>query len=106
MEKFLKLLLSSPEATVLMIKQEIEKYKPSCYALANEVLEVYKDYANNKELFKTRAIARKNEFDAYVEVGFSEEQAMSMILTSIYQQAQMIKSTAKTTNTIQPKKEI
>jgi len=48
--------------------------------LQKKFFNIYKDYANNTEYFSTTAIAKKNQYDAYVSVGFSDEQSMSLVL--------------------------
>lgn len=98
MDKLLETLLSSPETSSALIGTIVDQYKPFVYAVAKEGLKVYKDFANNKEYFETKAIAKKNEFDAYVNAGFTEEQAMSMLLTAMHQQQEMIQKTASKTS--------
>lgn len=63
-----------------MIKGYIDKYKPIVYELVQEVEEVYKDYSNNVEHPAIVARTKKNMFDAYVDVGFSEDQALALII--------------------------
>ena len=76
MEEILSELASNPDT----IKELVDKYKPLVYAGAKELLGVFKDLADNKEFFKVCATASRNEFDALVEVGFSQAQAMALIL--------------------------
>lgn len=83
MEELLKLFAENPNIVKALGKEYIEKFKPLVYWVGSELLEVYKDYANNTELFKTTAKARKNQFDAYIGVGFSEEQAMILLFNDI-----------------------
>lgn len=80
MEKIFELLMNNPEVIVPMVKGYIDKYKPAVYGVLEELHNILKDYANNKEYFKTIAIARKNYFDAHVEVGFTEDQALAIML--------------------------
>lgn len=87
MEEILSELASNPD----IIKELVEKYKPLVYAGAKELLGVFKDLADNKELFKVCATASRNEFDALVEVGFSQSQAMAIMLHN----AEQIKKTSK-----------
>lgn len=70
----------SPEGFVEIVKSYIEKYKPAVYALCKEVMEMAKNFAENKEICEVAAIRKKNLFDAYVKVGFTEEQAIAFIL--------------------------
>lgn len=80
MEKILELLASNPELIVPMVKTYIEKYKPMVYELAHEVVEIYKDYANNTEYPSVIAKTKKNLYDAYVEVGFTGDQALALMI--------------------------
>ncbi len=79
-ENLIGLFMASPELGVAKVKEYIEQYKPLVYDVCNEVVPICRDYANNKELCKIRATLKKNTFDAYVEAGFSEEQAMATML--------------------------
>ena len=80
MEKILELLMENPEAIIDTVKEGINKYKPLAYELLHELLKIYEDYANNKEYPATVAKAKKNMFDAYVTVGFTEDQAIALML--------------------------
>ena len=71
------------EVFKVLIKTQVEKFKPLVYAVGGELLEIYKDYADNKEIFVTIAKVKKNQFDAYIEVGFTPEQAMTFLLNDM-----------------------
>lgn len=45
MDKVLELLGSNPEIIVPVVKEYINKYKTVVYDLAQEVVEIYKDYS-------------------------------------------------------------
>ena len=77
MDKILELLVGKPEMLVPVIKEYINKYKPMVYDLAQEAVEVYKDYSNNTEYPAIVAKTKKNMYDAYVSVGFTEDQALA-----------------------------
>ena len=95
-EQLLETLLSHPEMVLPITKSYIEKYKPLVYGLGNEVLEVYKDFANNKEYFDTVAKSRFNQYTAYQEVGFTKEEAMSLLLSDINKRAMLMEEVKKT----------
>lgn len=90
MNETFETLLKNPNMAKVILSSILEKYKPLVYAVGDEVLKVYKDYANNNELAQTKATARMNQFKAYREVGFSDTEAMSLLLTDIRQVAQLI----------------
>lgn len=101
MDKILELLTSSPELAKTMIGELVGKYKPLVYYVADELFNVYKDYANNTEYFTTVAKSRKNQFDAYIDIGFTEDQAMSLLLNDIKKLSEQVN---KTTSSIGNKK--
>lgn len=80
MSKVLEMLLKNPELLMDIAKDYIEKYKPVVYGLAQEVVEVYKDYSNNTEYPAVIAKTKKNMYDAYVNVGFTEDQALALMI--------------------------
>ena len=80
MDKILEILKSNPELIVPMTKELINKYKPIAYELLHEVLDVYKDYVNNEELWSLEAKSKRNYFNALVDVGFSEDQALTLMI--------------------------
>ena len=97
MNELLNNLLENPEELKEMIKEQVGQYKPLVYMIGTELLEVYKDFANNTEYFTAKAKIRKNQFDAYVEVGFTKEQAMMFLLNDI---ENMKKSISNVTNSV------
>ena len=98
MDKILELLMSKPEILVPVIKEYINKYKPMVYDLAQEVVEVYKDYSNNTEYPTIVAKTKKNMYDAYVSVGFTEDQALALMINDNIQLMKNIKQISSSTN--------
>ena len=97
MNKLLYNLLENPDELKGMIKEQVDQFKPLVYMVGQELLEVYKDFSNNTEYFTAKAKVRKNQFDAYVEIGFTKEQAMVFLLTDI---DNMKKSIGNVTNNV------
>jgi len=97
MNKLLYNLLENPDELKGMIKEQVDQFKPLVYMVGQELLEVYKDFSNNTEYFTAKAKVRKNQFDAYVEIGFTKEQAMVFLLTDI---DNMKKSISNVTNSV------
>lgn len=98
MDKILELLMSKPEMLAPVIKEYINKYKPMVYDLAQEVVEVYKDYSNNTEYPTIVAKTKKNMYDAYVSVGFTEDQALAPMINDNIQLMKNIKQISNSVN--------
>ena len=98
MEKMLKLLMGNPEMLVPVVKEYINKYKPMVYELAQEVVEIYKDYSNNTEYPLIVARTKKNMYDAYVAVGFTEDQALALMINDNIQLMKNMKQISSATN--------
>ena len=81
-----------------IIKEYINKYKPMVYDLAQEVVEVYKDYSNNTEYPTIVAKTKKNMYDAYVSVGFTEDQALALMINDNIQLMKNIKQISNSVN--------
>ena len=98
MDKILELLMSKPEILVPVIKEYINKYKPMVYDLAQEAVEIYKDYSNNTEYPTVVAKTKKNMYDAYVSVGFTEDQALALMINDNIQLMKNIKQISNSVN--------
>lgn len=90
--------MSKPEMLAPVIKEYINKYKPMVYDLAQEVVEVYKDYSNNTEYPTIVAKTKKNMYDAYVSVGFTEDQALALMINDNIQLMKNIKQISNSVN--------
>jgi len=97
METILSLLMENPEVLTPTIKELIAKYKPMVYELAQEVVEVYKDYSNNTEHPAVVAKVKKNMYDAYVNAGFTEDQALALMIND---NIQLMKNIQKATGSV------
>lgn len=93
--------MKNPDTIMPLVKELINKYKPVVYELAQELVEVYKDYSNNTEYPATVAKVKKNMYDAYISVGFSEDQALALMINDNLQLMKNVKqiSSSKRTNT-------
>lgn len=87
-------LLEEPDALLAELHGYVEKYKPILYGVGNELLGIYTDYANNTDLFAVEAKLRKNQFDAYKAVGFSDEQAIAFIINDNLRLVEQMKKTS------------
>ena len=91
MEKLIEVFMESPEAGFALLKGMIEKYKPMAYEVAGIVMDVYKDFANNIDYPATVAKVKKNIYDAYLEAGFNEDQALALMINDNIQLMNNIK---------------
>lgn len=98
MDKILELLGSNPELIVPVVKEYINKYKTVVYDLAQEVVEIYKDYSNNTEYPAVVARTKKNMYDAYVSVGFTEDQALALMINDNIQLMKNVKQMSNSVN--------
>lgn len=98
MEQILRLLMENPETLTSVIKEYVNKYKPVVYGLAQEVVEIYKDYSNNTEYPAVVAKTRKNMYDAYISVGFTEEQALALMINDNIQLMKNVKQISSSSN--------
>lgn len=91
MEELITAFMESPESGFALVKTMVEKYKPMAYEIGNIALDIYKDFSNNLEYFETVAKVKKNMFDAYIEAGFSEDQAFALIINDNIQRLNYLK---------------
>lgn len=79
MNELLTALLSSPE----QITEIVSEYKPLLYAVFKELFGIYKDLLANDEWFETSAKYDRKKFNALVAEGFTEDQAMEILITDM-----------------------
>ena len=102
MEKLMEVFMESPEAGFALLKAMIKKYKPLAYETANIIMDIYKDFAKNTEYPTTVAKVKKNMYDAYISVGFSEDQALALMINDNIRLMENIKK--QSTKSTSPKK--
>ena len=66
--------------------------------MAQEVVEVYKDYSNNTEYPTIVAKTKKNMYDSYVTVVFTEDQALALMINDNIQLMKNIKQISNSVN--------
>lgn len=77
-------LLKNPEEVNALITFAMSVLKPILYHSCSEGMAMYKDYVANDEW---KALVAENKFkiyQAYVKAGFTEDQAMSLLLTETH----------------------
>ena len=78
----LPMILGSPESMQEIVHSTVEQYKPVLYAVLKELNGLYEDLAENKGYYATQAALKRNMYVAYIDAGFTEEQAMVFLLDS------------------------
>ena len=91
-EKLIELMMENPETIPMLIPELVNKYKPIIYSIGEEIHNILKDYADNTEYFKTNAKIKKQIFDAYIDAGFNENQAMAFMINDNIRLMDNIKS--------------
>ena len=100
MELILKLLKEQPEVAFEIVREYINQYKPVAYGLAKEYLSIAKDCTECDELYKIKPANKKKMFDAYKEAGFTDDQALALILNDNLQLMKNLKEiSANSSNT-------
>lgn len=95
METILRLLAENPESLGAVVKTHITKYKEPIYDVLKEFMIIAKDYSENTEYPAIQAKIKKNMFDAYVNVGFTENQALALMIND---NIQLMKNIQKSVN--------
>lgn len=75
----LDLLLDNPANSKTTISSVFEQYKPMIYAICGELFGMYKDLVSN-DYYNTMALYDKKMLDALMNVGFSRDEAMTIII--------------------------
>jgi hypothetical protein len=102
MEEILKVLMENPESVGVIVKTYITKYKEPMYDILKELMVIAKDYSENTEYPAIQAKTKKNMFDAYVNVGFTEDQALALMINDNIRLMENIK---KSSNRVSAKKD-
>ena len=91
MDKLIDAFMESPETGFSLLKEMVEQYKPMAYEVAEIIMGIYKDFANNTEYPATVAKVKKNMYDAYTGAGFTEDQALALMINDNIQLMNNIK---------------
>jgi len=80
--RLLPLFNEDKELTTEVIETLVAQIKPILYAVLKEGFDMYKDLADNADYFTYRAKMKHELFKAYQDLGFSEDQAMLLLLNN------------------------
>jgi len=91
----LSMLASEQEQSTKGVKEEvlgyIKEYTPIAIDVAKELFEVYKKYVDNEEFHIYRAKSLMNDYQAYIDAGFTEDQAFTLLLNEKTQRNDSLK---------------
>lgn len=77
-------LLENPELINKEVVAELfNQYKAPIYAILGVLFDCEKDLLANDDYFATQAKLRRKSFDAYVAEGFTEDQAMTLVIEQL-----------------------
>lgn len=99
-KELLMLFLTTPETAQPIIKATIDKYKPIIYSVCGELFSIYEDMVNNDNTYATIAKDKWKMFSAYVNAGFSESQAMALIINSNLNRIELSREVRGISNTL------
>lgn len=103
LEVILGLLKENPDAAIGLVHGYIEKYKPIVYGIGNECLKIAKDYVENDELHQLCATTKRKTFLAYTSAGFTEDQALALMLNDNLQLMKNLKQVSVSANSTKSK---
>ena len=78
----LSTLFGDPEMMQEVIRNTIKQYKPVIYSVIDELLIAYEDAACSERFFKIQAQMKSQAHKAYMDAGFTDEQATLFLLDS------------------------
>ncbi|MDR2572282.1 MAG: DUF1186 family protein [Oscillospiraceae bacterium] len=87
----LPMFMGDTEMAAETIENLVAQYKPIIYAILREGFQGYKDLVSNDDYFIQRAQMRRKMYSAYIDAGFTEEQAMAFLLDDDNTRAKIIK---------------
>lgn len=94
-EKVLSELLTAmvdPDSLPETINEYTEKAKPLIRAAGKAVLDIYEEVASSDRYPKIRAMSAKKMYDAFVGVGFTDDQALALMINDNIQLMKNIKN--------------
>ena len=80
-----------PDSLPETINEYTEKAKPLIRATGKAVLDIYEEVASNERYPMIRAMSAKKMYDAFVGVGFTDDQALALMINDNIQLMKNIK---------------
>lgn len=91
-EAFLTQVLVDPEAGAKSLHGLVLKYKSLLYCICAEIHSMLKDLTNNDDWYATNARNYKQYYDAYMNAGFTEDQAFALVMKDSTMHSNIAKS--------------
>lgn len=83
--------LIDPDSFPETINEYVEKARPLIRVAGKAVLDIYEEVASNERYPKIRAMSSKKMYDAFVEAGFNDDQALALMINDNIQLMKNIK---------------
>ena len=106
MEEPIKSLLENPTAVTEILKGLITKYKDPAKELLNQGLDIYEEMINDDRHYDLQAKGKWKSYNALINVGFTEDQAMMLLLNNNSEYVKTVKSWTKSADKAVTKKEL
>lgn len=103
-EDLLELLKELPQIADV-ISPMVENYKPLLRSVGNTALDLLEEYVGNERHYTLDAVHKWNQYQAFIKVGFNEEQAMQLLLNNNAEFVKNVKSTTKSVGRASSKKD-
>ena len=94
METIIELLSQNPEFVQNLIPGAVDRYKPILYAIAEQLFCVFKDWVNNDDYYTNVALAKWKMFSALKSCGFTDEQALELMVNDTKQFRESVQKTS------------
>lgn len=98
MEEYLKTVLMSLVSNPEGISEIMGEYKPFVYKVCSELFGIYKDYIDNEEVYTYSAKALANRYRSYIDAGFTEDQAFTLLLNMNERNSRALNEMTKSAN--------
>ena len=106
MEEPIKSLLENPTAVTEILKGLITKYKDPAKELLNQGLDIYEEMINEDRHYDLSAKDKWKSYNALINVGFTEDQAMMLLLNNNSEYVKTVKNWTKSVDKAVTKREL
>ena len=97
----LSTVLGDPQMMQEIISNTVAQYRPVVYTALEELFAAYEDLANNERVFKAQASMKYNTYKAYIDAGFTSEQATLFLVDSDSARKRILNQIVSVGNSVQ-----